>query len=212
VIVMKPQGERIEPGVLALLDDVVLTEVSKSPRFEAIGSSDLNRLLGLVAQQQQAGCDANADACLAEIGGALGARFLMTTTLGRLGTKYIVNMKVIDVARATVMGRRSEETPADEDALAPAVRRMVQSLFPEESGGSVVPWVSLAVGAGAAGFYGLMVKNAFDAGAAGDVSTANTASVRGDVALGVAIVAVATGVGWLLLGGPAGASSEGTNP
>src|SRR4051794_35866751 len=97
LIVMEPQGDGISESALRALDDMVLTEISKQNRYEVIGSSDVKRMLGAVELRQQAGCDAGADSCLTEIGGALGAQFLCFTSLAKLGTQYLVNVKLIDV-------------------------------------------------------------------------------------------------------------------
>jgi len=109
IVVNRPQGERIPDAVVNLLDGLILSEVQKSGRFShVVGSSDIAAVIRHGKELQQ--CGAETDACLAEIGGALDAQFLLASALGLLGTKYVVNMRVIEVATTNVSELRRQPT------------------------------------------------------------------------------------------------------
>jgi hypothetical protein len=114
--------------VAKLLSELMLSEVTRFGRFDAIGSSDIVAMLGLERKRQMMGCADNS-ACLAEIGGALGADYLLTGQVGLLGTRYRVDLKLLDVKRARVMGREGDFAGQNEDALAAAVSTLVAKLL-----------------------------------------------------------------------------------
>lgn len=198
MLVMESRADRgVDAALARLLDEVLLTELSRRTSHEVIGGSDLQRLLALTATKQKFGCEA--DDCLAEIGGALGAELLAAPSLGRVGTSFVVNLKVIDVKLARVDRRWSETVPATEDALESAVRRSVAALYPETSS-RPAGWVSLGVAAAAAGTGGYFLRAALQAADRRNRATDNAAwaVAQGDaerdgkianVAFGVAAVA-----------------------
>src|SRR4051794_21934292 len=65
------------------LGSVVLGAVSAYPDAQVISESDIGALLGLERQKLMVGCDD--DACLAQIGGALGVEYLLTSEASRVG-------------------------------------------------------------------------------------------------------------------------------
>lgn len=209
VVVLEPQGEGVTAGILEALDDMLLTELSRRPGYEVLGSSDVKRLLGQAALAQA--CGGDADACVAELGGALGASLIVSTSLARLETKYLVNMKLIDSEHARVLERRSERVDANTDALATAVQRLAASLLgePEQASGGVLPWVAMGTSGAAAAVYGVMAFAYAGAQANGDVDRANSAALGGNVAGGVAVTAALVALGlWLFDAPPAGAAGE----
>ena len=54
-------------------------------------------------QKQALGCDD--DSCLAQLGGALGVPYLLTGSLGMLGGRFMLNVKLLAVDEAKVAGR-----------------------------------------------------------------------------------------------------------
>ena len=93
--------------------------------------------------KQQLGCDDTA--CLAEIGGALGADQLVTANLARFGEAYVLTLRLIDVRHAQVIRDASEQsgTAAEELALA-LVAKGVEELFPNAPAPGLVPSTNAA--------------------------------------------------------------------
>ena len=167
LLVMEPRLERgIDPTIRPLLDPVVIDAFTKTGRFNVVGRSELALTLEQATQAQLAGCeDALSEACLTELGGALGARFLATLTIGVLGEKYVVSIKVVDVQVASTR-RWSAETVATEAVLAATLRRGVHELLPPD--GPKPLTMGLGIGAGAAALL---------AGAAGLVVLSNAGTM-----------------------------------
>lgn len=111
-------------GLIRTLNEVVLSEFDRSPRLKTLGYSDVSAMLQheeLSTKFEQC----NDNSCLAELGGALGVRLMAVPSLGAVGDKYVVNLKLIDVAGASVLSRTSEIVARDEDELLAAFKRAV---------------------------------------------------------------------------------------
>jgi TolB-like protein len=98
-----------------ILTEQLLTDLSGDPRFEAIGQSEISALLSLERQKQLLGCSDEATSCIAELGGALGARWLLMGSLGRLGGKLRLDLKLVDTTSAKVASR--DGRILDDDSL-----------------------------------------------------------------------------------------------
>ena len=154
LLVMPSKPEQgLSQGSAALLDEIMSSELSKDPRFEVVSIAEVTKLMQVDALKQQAGCDA--DSCLAEIGGALGADYLVNTTLGQLGNSFVVTVKLMFVREGRVQ-RWTETVPAKEDVLADAVRRAVHQILPAETTSHTASLALAGVGAATAATGGLL--------------------------------------------------------
>jgi len=206
-----------------LLSELALTEASASGRFSVIGQSDVAAMLGLEKQKQMLGC-ADSSECFAEIGGALGADYLLVGTAGQLGALWRIDLKLVEVRKRQVAARAGESVEPRPELLADAIHRCVRRVTagfepPVASGRRKAGWI--AAGAGAASLVGgavfaLLARSSWnelkDAEAAGDAAAWRRSrdDVKGraltaDILFGVGIAGVGTG-SWLLLGGGGGSS------
>lgn len=157
-----------------MFNEVATSELAavapKSVRI--LNAADLQAMIGHEATRQALGCEDSA--CLVEIGEAMGVSHLMQISLGRLGEKYALNTKLINVDRAKVYFRRVEYIAANDDAVLQELRHTIQALalkakWPKrkraagsvivpakDSGADIVMWAELVGGVlGLAGGGGL---------------------------------------------------------
>jgi hypothetical protein len=74
--------------------------------FTATSIKELQTMLGLERQRQLMGCsDASAQSCMAELADAIGARFVLSGALTRLGDAYQLSLQTIDTTKAQPVGR-----------------------------------------------------------------------------------------------------------
>jgi hypothetical protein len=214
VLVLEPTGEAVEAGVRETVASLVSIELSKQRGIDVIASSDVKKMAALEAEKQTIGCD-DAGACLAELAGAMGARFVVFGDTAKLGTLTVVNLSLFDSQQARAVGRVSiqvkglEELP---ERIAPAVRELIagapdlaaasssssglpQSAVVEQKGGAPL-WATIGmwslVGVGAivgAGGLAFDLTSATSGNGAPDVYDA-----VGPVAYGVAALAIGGGV------------------
>lgn len=106
VVLEMTAGGGIDPSVAAALGDAITLEVEKRGYFTPTSMKELQTMLGVERQRQLLGCsDASASACMAELADAIGARFVLSGSLTRLGDGYQLSLQTIDTARAQPIGR-----------------------------------------------------------------------------------------------------------
>lgn len=118
----------VKAGTATLITDILVTEVSGARKYDVIGSSDITNLLGLERQKQMLQCT-EGSSCLAELGGALGVDYLLSGTVGLLGTRLRISLTVQNVKKARVVARQARFCDANEDALARATEEAVRSIL-----------------------------------------------------------------------------------
>ncbi|MDF1561751.1 MAG: hypothetical protein P1V51_01835 [Deltaproteobacteria bacterium] len=106
---------------------VVAAHLESRTGAEVITPADVAALLDLEGQRQILGCDDSAASCLAEIGGALGANYVLSGQIARIGSKYVVSLSLIDVAGSTIAGRTTK-TANDEDGVLDAASAAADEL------------------------------------------------------------------------------------
>ncbi|MBI3179879.1 MAG: sel1 repeat family protein, partial [Deltaproteobacteria bacterium] len=109
------------------LDELVLTAVQATGKYEVIGASDINALLDFEKRKDALGCDDTT--CFAELGGALGAQKLVAMQVGLISGTWLVTSKVVDASALAVEARSSEFIEGSELALLKAVPNLIGRLF-----------------------------------------------------------------------------------
>lgn len=151
-------GTGVDAALASPLTDAITGEVQRSGFFDVVSSRDLQALLGLERQKQLLGCDeAGTKACMTELSGALGARFVMTGTVARLGEAYQLTLNTLDSQKAQPLGRATRLARSIE-----ALRGMLPYAVAEATGtplpappSRVLPYTLIGVG-GAGALFGLV--------------------------------------------------------
>lgn len=94
----------VDRSALATLTSLVTLSLSQHPRFEVLASSDVREVIALEAEKQAVGCESDTS-CLAEVAGAMGARFVVFGQLGKLGSLYVLTLNLFDSEAATAAAR-----------------------------------------------------------------------------------------------------------
>lgn len=133
VYTLEAKGQEGIPQRTAdLVTDSLVAEVRKLQRISTIGMSEIQDMLSHAEAQRMLGCEA--DACLIEIGGALGVDLILTGSLGQLGESNLLNLRLIDVSSMEVAGRVNRRLKGgDGEEFLEAVGPAVQELFPEHA-------------------------------------------------------------------------------
>lgn len=106
-------GERIEVAVtefvskggidqerMDALSDMLANQIREMGPFRVIGMDDIRSTLQLEQQKRLLGC--RDDSCLAEVGGALGVRYMVAGNISRFGHTWLLNLKLLDVRKVEV--------------------------------------------------------------------------------------------------------------
>lgn len=126
MVVLEIRAERVDAALKNLLEPIIHGEIAR--RYDVIGNSDVQELVGLEQKKQLLGCGEESS-CLAEIGGALGARWVTSGNIGKVGALYVVNLRLVDAQKAKVLERVTETIDGPEEQLVAGVQRAVRRLL-----------------------------------------------------------------------------------
>jgi TolB-like protein len=101
LVVLPLQAKGIPTETVAVIDDLFFSAIFKTEKFQVISPNDISNLLGAEKMKEAVSCDNLA--CAPEIGGALGARYLLAGSVGKLGDAMIITVKVIDTEKPAVI-------------------------------------------------------------------------------------------------------------
>ena len=113
----------------ASLTDLATNEISGIDKYDVINRDDIRVMLQHIANKQLLQCDDTK--CLAVIGGALGVDYLFSGNIGKIGKIYVINLKVINIDKAEVLSRITEEYAGDESGLIEKMKYTIDKLFDE---------------------------------------------------------------------------------
>lgn len=124
VLDLQPNGAAADLAVNAT--SLLSISLEKLEVFSVISRQEIRAMLSHEAEKQALGCEAGSS-CLAEIGGALGVRYLVSGSLGLVGQNHLLTLALSDVERATVENRVSESV-TDLSQLSQTVGRAARAL------------------------------------------------------------------------------------
>jgi hypothetical protein len=122
-------GEGIPAGTAAALTETLSGEVRRRAGVEVITQREISAVLSLERQKEMLGC--TSDACMAELGGALGCDRLVTGDVARLGESWLVHLRLVETARARVAAQSDRRLRGGTiDDVLDQLPAMVAELFP----------------------------------------------------------------------------------
>lgn len=104
---------------------LVTARLQQHPGARLVTSSDVRSVLGVEKQKQLLGC--TDESCIAELGGALGARYIVSGQLDRLGQKFLLGASLVDARTARSLAKVARPVD-DADGLAPAASALADQL------------------------------------------------------------------------------------
>jgi TolB-like protein len=77
------------------VSEQILTELGRNELIDAIGTSDVQSMLGIERQKELLGCSEKSNTCMAEMSEALGAPWLVLGSLAQFGKTTRLDLKLI---------------------------------------------------------------------------------------------------------------------
>jgi hypothetical protein len=122
-------GEGVPPSTAAALSEALSGEVRRRSGAEVVTQREIAAVLSLERQKAMLGC--SSDACVAELGGALGCDRLVTGDLARLGESFLLHLRLVETGRARVLAQSDRRLRGGTiDDVLDALPAMVADLFP----------------------------------------------------------------------------------
>lgn len=139
LVVMPVQVSGFRPPDDHILDDLLADAVRNTGKYSVIGTSDVDAMLKLEYLRDRTGCS-DVD-CAAEIGGALGVRYLLSSRVAKLGDRTVVVLKLIDTKSRSVLNsiihKAVHDTSAYDDELVAAVQKLIGAKYGHRPTGAV---------------------------------------------------------------------------
>lgn len=119
--VMDLSAAGVSPDLAATVTSLVATELERQEVFNVVSKAEIRAMLTHEAEKQALGCDAGAS-CMGDLGNALGVRYLVSGSLGKVGDSYTLNLALTDTQASKVEGRVSESAKEQNKLLEVAAR------------------------------------------------------------------------------------------
>jgi hypothetical protein len=140
-------GEGVPASTAAAITEAVVAEVRKQSKAEVITQREITSILSLENQKAMLGCQT--DACMAELGGALGTDRLVAGDLAKLGESFLLHLRVVDTRKVRVAAQADRRLRGGTiDDVLDVLPAMVGELFPPAQ--AVIPPPVAPPGGGAA--------------------------------------------------------------
>jgi hypothetical protein len=137
----------VEASLASSLSDAVTAEVAARGFFQASSSHEIQTLLGVERQRQLLGCS-DEGACQTELAGAMGARFVLSGQLSKVGDAYQLTLQTLDTQKAVTVARSMrlvKEVNALRDQLPYAVAEATGTPLPPPPS-HILPYSMIAAG------------------------------------------------------------------
>jgi hypothetical protein len=122
-------GEGVPASTAAAITEAVVAEVRKQSRAEVITQREISSILSLENQKAMLGCQT--DACMAELGGALGTDRLVAGDVAKLGESFLLHLRVVETKKVRVAAHADRRLRGGSiDDVLDVLPAMVSELFP----------------------------------------------------------------------------------
>jgi hypothetical protein len=91
------------------LTALVTTHFGQNRDFQTVSGDDIREMMELEVDKQEVGC-VSGEACLEEIAGAMGARFVVHGRISRLGSEYILHLILFDAQAGRPVARDMQQS------------------------------------------------------------------------------------------------------
>jgi TolB-like protein len=117
----------VDQSKMDALSDMMANQIREMGPFKVIGKADILAALKLEEQKQLLGCAD--DSCLAEIGGALGAKYIVVGNISLFTNTWLLNLKLLDVEKIEVIKGVSRSITGAEDVFINALPQAAYELI-----------------------------------------------------------------------------------
>lgn len=117
----------VTPEQMEVLSDMLSTEIRGLGKYTVIGANDIRATFQLEERRRIMGCDD--ESCVAEVGGALGVRWIVVGNVGLFDQTYLMNLKLLDVQEVKLISAVSRKVEGGQGELVDVLPEMVRELF-----------------------------------------------------------------------------------
>lgn len=213
ILVLDVKSDSVAAETTRAIREEIAVELARDAKLSVLSTEDLRAAVSIEAESRALGCDSTS--CLAEVGAAMGARFIVHASVATVGGARAVYLNLFDTERNEAVAREVVEAATDAQLLASV--RVGAARIRERIGGRSEPGqelpgepLDMLVVAGgvtaSAGIVGVVVGGAV---ALGQLSTVNdldgaTVADRQSAQGTGAVATIITGISMAVVAGGAG--------
>lgn len=123
------QTANVAPDVARFCQEHLATELS-ARGLRVVTSREIESMLGMERQKQLIGCADDSTSCMTELANALGTDGILLGDLGKIGSRYQLNIKVMSSKDAQLLATYRKGIDSEDDLLA-ELTRAAETLVPE---------------------------------------------------------------------------------
>lgn len=166
VLVLDLQAENVPESTARIVRDEIAVDLGRDQRLDVLSTEDLRRVVSVEVERKALGCDEQS--CLAEMGQALGARYIVHGSVALLGSTTIIHLSLFDSGESRSVARETAEA-TNADQLLPELRAALARVRGRMLGEPAAPAMSvhedtgppaLAIAGGVTGGVGALVLGA----------------------------------------------------
>jgi TolB-like protein len=131
------EAKGIDKSVADMVTDTLHAQITRIPNSRVIGAKELDTMMGYEQKKQLSGCTDTS--CIVAIAGAMGVAKLVVGSVGKLGSSYLFNVKLLDVHEGRVEAIFDKRLKgSSEEELLDTIPEALSALFP----GNAALWVA----------------------------------------------------------------------
>jgi TolB-like protein len=142
VAVLDFVAKGMDEMAITALSDRLRTELHQTGTFSVLERGQMDAILKEQGFQQSGAC--TDQACMVEVGQILGVEKMVAGSLGKLGTLYSVNLRLIDVRSGKIIQTESQDCNCPIEGLFAALHQIAFKLAGVQEVTSVVPAATAA--------------------------------------------------------------------
>lgn len=135
VAVMPLETSEVTPGEAQLLGDAIGTKLQESGSFRVMERSQMEKILSEQGFQQSGSC--NGTECAVQMGQVLGIDRMVVGSVGKLGSAWVLNLRMVSVGTGEVMASSSRSQKGEiADLLTELAPQAVSDLTARSAAGA----------------------------------------------------------------------------
>ena len=126
LLVAPLQSIKTDPSNAKILEQLIRNYAGRSGGYTLVTPDEMGAIDEELKRQLSGGC--SEASCIANIGGALGAQFMLSGSFNRLGSRYILTLKLVDIELVKAI-RTTEVMESGLDPIVDVLEGRVEALL-----------------------------------------------------------------------------------
>jgi hypothetical protein len=133
---LKPQTGVTEKETVTVTS-ILTSEIERISKKKVVSEAEIGSVID--GETIRIACGVDDNACIAEIGAAMGAPFSVSGILSKMGDYWVITLQLVDIKKVETASRVNKRFKGDMNSLIESLTPLVYKLFGEELPATVEP-------------------------------------------------------------------------